>query len=175
MFPAIILVMLPVIVLGQSSTSYTVSDHNFNSGGHPAGGQIPSSASYRLTLDVVGSPATGDPMTGPSYTAGGGFAASYLPPGEVAAIWFGDLQTLNWDAESSTGTYNVYRDSLSNLPDYSGCWREDLVATTTIDTESPATGQGYFYLVTAENLLSEEGSRGNDSTGTERTAGAVCP
>ena len=172
---AVVLAMLPAVVLGQSSTSYTVSDHNFNAGGHPAGGQIPSSASYRLTLDVIGPSAGGDLMLGSSYQAAGGFTPAYLPPGEVAALEFGNAETLLWAAEPTIGSYNVYRDDLNSLPAYGGCWREDLTSTTTIDTDSPALGQGFFYLVTAVNRLSEEGTRGFDSQGSERTTGATCP
>ena len=42
------------------------------------------------------------------------------------------------------------------------------------DTHELETGEGYFYLVTAENRLDEEGTKGFSHDGPERE-GTVCP
>ena len=45
---------------------------------------------------------------------------------------------------------------------------------TTTDGDTPSSSQGYFYLVTVENRLDEQGPKGIDSYGAPRQ-GNVCP
>jgi len=71
-----------------------------------------------------------------------------------------------WDPEPSIGVYNLYRNA--------ACLQQDLVNPSSSDAATPAAGQAYLYLVTAENRLREEGTRGYQSSGTERT-GVPCP
>jgi len=49
-----------------------------------------------------------------------------------------------------------------------------LAGENATDASIPAAATGYFYLVTAENRLAEEGTKGSNSTGGERL-GNVCP
>jgi hypothetical protein len=174
-------VLLPLAVAGwpahgQSSASYRLTDRTFNAGGHPHEGTVLSSASYRITLDALGDAVAGVGLAAGPYRMNGSFAATYAPPGEVLGLIFLDEQTLAWNPEGSAGNYNLYRDSMGVLSGlgYGLCLQQELAAATTIDGESPSPGGGYFYLVTVENLLDEEGPKGFDSYGAPRR-GNVCP
>ena len=71
--------------------------------------------------------------------------------------------------------YNLYRNTLASLPgDMGGCYRSALAGASFVETETPPSGAGWFYLVTAENLLSEEGTKGRSSDGTERANAIPC-
>jgi hypothetical protein len=84
--------------------------------------------------------------------------------------------TLSWDPERSVGDYDVYRDLLSSLPgNFGACLEHDVPAQTAVDVGIPGVGTGYFYLVTAENRLDEEGTKGFRSNGSERLNPAPCP
>jgi hypothetical protein len=74
------------------------------------------------------------------------------------------------------GTYNLYRDLMSNLVGlgFGDCQQQDLPTSTTTDDDALAVGDGFFYLVTAENKLAEEGTKGSQSNGSERE-GNACP
>jgi hypothetical protein len=98
-------------------------------------------------------------------------------PGEVVGLELLDEVSLAWDPERSAGTYNVYRDDLGALPGggYGTCWQAGLVAPAATDPQAPASGQGAFYLVTVENRLGEESTKGWASDGTERSNAAPCP
>jgi hypothetical protein len=123
-----------------------------------------------MTLVTTGELAGGATLESESYLAGGGFGACYPPPGETCGLEFTGPQTLAWDAEPSTGVYNVYRELLSALasPTWGACWIAGTAPTETTDVTDPPAGDGYFYLVTAENLLAEEGPLGPDGSGVER-------
>ena len=161
---------------GQSIADYKISDYTFNSGGHPHQGTVMWSGSYRVTLDALGDGVTAIGLNSASFHMGGGFPACYPPPGEVRGLTFTDKQTLEWMADQSVGGYNLYRDSIGVLSGlgYGACLQENLPDTTTIDADTPPTTDGYFYLVTAENRLDEEGPKGIASDGAERE-GSVCP
>jgi hypothetical protein len=75
------------------------------------------------------------------------------------------------------GIYNLYRDRISNLfgVNFATCEQEALTMPTAVDSDPPPTADGYFYLVTAENRLNEEGTKGFQSDGTERLNAAPCP
>jgi hypothetical protein len=169
--------LLATSAAAQQSASFRMSEHTFNAGGHPSGGQVMASASFRLTYDAVGAPVVGWEMSAPSFRMDASFGSSYRPPGEVAGLRFDDDVTLAWNPERSTGTYGLYRDLMSGLPGlgYGACLRGDLGSAGFRDTETPPHGSGFFYLVTASNRLREEGTKGQDSTGNERANAAPCP
>lgn len=169
--------LVPGAAQAQSSASYTLEESTLNAGGRPASGSFATSASFRLTSDAIGDAAFARGMASASYRADGSFLVAYTPPGEVTALLIAaDRQTLTWDAEPSVGDYNLYRDVITNLTDlgYGSCAQQDVADETTTDPSLPPTGDGYFYLVTAENRLGEEGTKGQRSSGTERT-GTACP
>jgi hypothetical protein len=156
-------------VSAQSSASFDQREHAFNLGGRPAQGATATSASFRVSLDALGSPA-------PTATILG-FVPAYVPPGEVANVRLGpDTQTLSWDPDPSVGSYAVYRGTLADLSglQYGACTGTSAVPTAT-DADVPVSGAGYFYLVTARNRLHEEGTKGLDSALVERANPAPCP
>jgi len=83
---------------------------------------------------------------------------------------------MHWDAEPSAGVYNIYRELMSDLSGtgYGECFAPDVSGTTGTDPGTPPASDGWFYLVTAENRLGEEGTKGWNSGATERQ-GNVCP
>lgn len=162
----------------QQSVSYTLTESVFNQGGHPADGVVPVSASYRLTLDSIGDGATGVALTSASFRLDGGFIAAYPPPSEVYDLrLLADRATIVWSPEASIGSYNLYRDLLSDLSglDYGRCEQQGIQDEMTGDPSSPPPADGYFYLVTAENRLGEEGTMGRNSSGGDRPNNDPCP
>ena len=96
----------------------------------------------------------------------------------MTGLQFTDHQTLVWNAERSVGVYNLYRNLMSAISggDTGACEQYDLTATTTTDPDpAPSAGDGFFYLVTAENRLAEEGTKGWRSSGSERPNPLPCP
>ena len=160
----------------QQSSSFQLEEHVFNAGGHPAGEVLPASASFQVTLGSIGEGLCARSLSGPSFRMDGGFGAPYVPPREVGDLRFVDRESLEWDPEPSAGSYNLYRDSLSNLATlgFGGCEQQDLSDTAATDSDPVPAGDGHFYLVTANNLLDEEGTKGHQSDGSERT-GSFCP
>ncbi|GAB4367859.1 MAG: hypothetical protein Kow0062_00570 [Acidobacteriota bacterium] len=160
----------------QQSASWEISDRVINLGGRPQGGTTSGSASFSLTLESLGEPVVGAGLSSASYLLDASFAGTYPAPGEVRGVRFSDATTLGWDAERSAGTYNVYRDALSALTggSYGTCWQQDIPSPSATDPDPVPAGTGRFYLVTAENRLAEEGTRGRDSAGASRT-GTACP
>jgi hypothetical protein len=94
----------------------------------------------------------------------------------VSDLRFTVPTTLVWEPEPSAGRYNLYRAALGTLGGlaYGACAQQDLTSATTNDATAVPAGSGLFFLVTVENRLREEGSKGFRSSGTERT-GTVCP
>ena len=161
----------------QQSASYQVTDHVFNAGGHPSGGEILTSASFQITLDSVGEGVVATGLSSASFQLDGGFPTGYPPPGEVLGLRFSDSTTLEWSPEGSIGSYHLYRDLLSSLSGlgYGMCLEPLLLVETTTDREVPTTpGTGFFYLATTENKLAEEGTKGFHTDTTERM-GVACP
>jgi hypothetical protein len=160
----------------QQSTSHTFEEHVFNAGGHPRAGVAPASASHRLTLGSIGDPFAFHRAFGTTMTVDSSFVLAYGPPAEVESLRFTNPTTLVWNPHHSAGRYNVYRDSLTALAGlgYGACAQEGLVAPTATDTLPIPPGSGRFFLVTVENRLAEEGTKGFGSGGVERT-GTVCP
>jgi hypothetical protein len=174
-----ILVMLVAAwpVMAQSSASFKLEEHAFNTGGHPLDGAVFTSTSFKVSLDAIGDAALGSTMSSASFRMDGGFVGTYPPPGEVPGLRFTGHDTLAWNPERSVGIYNLYRDLMSSLSGlgYGNCEQQDLASETATDTDVPPLEDGYFYLVTAENRLGEEGTKGFDGNGTERANTAPCP
>ena len=162
--------------MAQASASFRISAHVLNAGGHAASGTVLSSSSFRITFDSIGDPLAALPMSSASFRLQPGFALVFPPPGEVSGLVFQDRQTLRWNIEPAVGSYNLYRGLVSTLPslEFGTCEQEGIPQATTTDSSSPLSGQAFFYLVTAENLLTEEGTKGFQSNGTERQ-GNACP
>ena len=124
---------------------------------------------------VVPALATG--LASGNYHMDAGFVSGYPPPGEVRELLFQGASTLEWQPEGSSGQYNLYRDLLSNLfaLGYGACEQYDIADETTTDPDPPPVDDGFFYLVTVENRLEEEGTKGADSAGSERPNPDPCP
>lgn len=163
--------------LAQVSASFQVTESIWNAGGHPQDGMVLTSSRFRVTLDGIGESAPPVPMRSASYTAVLGFVGQFPSPGEVGGLELLDAVSLTWASERSAGAYNVYRDDLGALPGggYGTCWQAGLVAPAATDPQAPASGRGAFYLVTVENRLGEESTKGRASDGTERSNTAPCP
>ena len=159
----------------QTSTSFKLTESVLNAGGNPLDGARPVSAGFRISFDALGDTVAGIALTSASYRADGSFVVRYRPAGEVHGLRFTGVTGLAWDDEPSTGTYNVYRNTLASLPgDMGGCHQSALAGPSFVETETPPSGTGWFYLVTAENLLRQEGTKGRSSDGTERPNAIPC-
>ncbi len=165
-----------VAVPAQESATYKLTDHVFNAGGHPGVASNPVSASYQITMGSIGAGLSARGLSSASYRTDAGFVMAYPPPGEATGLRFISKTGLAWDAEPSAGSYNLYRDLHSNLTGlgFGQCQQQNLVTTTTTDADAVPVGDGFFYLVTVENRLREEGTKGFDSLDGERL-GTVCP
>ncbi len=160
--------------LAQSSASYELEQSTFRNGGStPAA--APASASYRLSLTAIGGFGRRG-LTSSSFRSDACFTCAYGPPGEVAFLDFSDGDTLSWTAAPAAGRYNLYRDRLSTLSSlsYGNCFQQELNGTTYVDADPVPATDGFFYLVTVENRLAEEGPKGADSVGAARE-GTACP
>ena len=164
-------------VHAQQGPSFKLTEHAFNAGGHPANGTFLSSPSFRVSLDAIGDSVAMGGSSGPSFHMEGSFVAAYPPPGEVLSLRFTARDTLVWDAEVSVGVHNLYRDLMGNLSGlgYGACHERDVTGQTAVDGETPSSSNGFFYLVTAENRLGEEGTKGYASDVMERANPAPCP
>jgi hypothetical protein len=109
-------------------------------------------------------------------------ANTALAPGEVMNLhWPEDIfkETLEWDAEPSAVEYHVYRQDPTTLSyaDFATCadgLDPDRTDTQLVDTDVPAGGAVFGYLVTAEDAGGNEGTLGL-STGAERSNFTPCP
>ena len=177
--PLALLILLLVVspALAQQSASFKLEEHTFNAGGNPNQGVFPASASFRFTLDSLGENAVAIGLTSPSFQLDSGFPTAYPPPAEVEGLLLTDNVTLVWNIEKSIGSYNLYKDLLSSLStlNYGTCTQEDIADETTTDVAVPSSGNGFFYLVTAENKLTEEGTKGAcvDGTGDNQCEGGT--
>ncbi len=169
-------------IFAQESASYALREQAFNNGGDPRQGIVMSSPMFAITLDSIGESIAGGAMTSSSYAIGSGHDGRYVPALEVLGLrlrsaYPGSSTTiLEWSPEPSVGAYGLYRDLLSVLgTGYGVCVAHDLTIESATDAGVPAIGRGYFYLVTAENRLAEEGTLGFDSLGAERPNATPCP
>ncbi len=184
---AMVLAGLLLLALGtasaQTSASFQLEEYTLNAGGTPSQGTEVVSASFRLTVASIGDSVSATGLGSASFQLDSGFGVAYPPPGEVAAMCgagaclaFTDLQTLIWPTERSAGAYNLYRDDTSG--GYGTCEQQDLGATTATDLSAPSTGNSFYYLVTVENRLAEEGTKGFQSGAIERLGATdllACP
>ena len=175
-FALCLALLAPGAALAQQSASHSLEEHVLNAGGHPQFGLETRSPSQRLTLGSIGDAFAMNRSFGSSMLLDGGFVIAYPPAGEVQDLRFTNRTTLVWEAHPAAGRYNVYRDTLAAIASlgYGTCVRQNLVTPTATETLSPPSGSGFFFLVTVENRLFEEGTKGFASSGVERT-GAVCP
>jgi hypothetical protein len=166
-----------VAVLAQTSPSYRVDEWTVHAGGHPLGGFGLASTSYRMSLDAVGEIPIAPLLHSTGYSIDVGFARSYPPPLEVReVVALGDKATFAWAPDRSVGSYRVYRGLLRELPgSYGACRIADISADHVMLEETPNVGQTFFYLVTAQNTLLEEGPTGYDSAGASRVVSGPCP
>ena len=72
--------------LAQQSASFEISDHVFNSGGHPTAGTVLSSTSFRITLDALGDSIVGPALSSVSFGMEVSFGSCYPPPEEVSRL-----------------------------------------------------------------------------------------
>ena len=162
----------------QTSTSFKLNEFALNSGGTPISstGSSLSSASFQIKLSSLGEGLIGPSMSSASFRVDSGFTQGLLPPGETEGILFTSQDTLEWDAHLSAGSYNLYRDLYSNLTGlgFGQCEQQGLSGTSATDIDPVPTGDAFFYLVTVENRLGEEGTKGSQSDGIERL-GNACP
>ncbi len=159
----------------QSSASYQLESAHINNAGRPLQGVSAASASHRVTLDAMGEIANAQ-STSASWNVGSAFPLRYRPPGEVLGLRFADRDTLQWKPERSVGRYSVYRDLIGVLSSgvFGHCLQSGLGNATVDDATLPAPSQGFFYLVTAKNRLTEEGTMGRGSS-TGRANNNPCP
>ena len=185
---AMVLAGLLLLALGtasaQTSASFQLEEYTLNAGGTPSQGTEVVSASFRMTVSSIGDTVSAAGLGSTSFQLDSGFVVAYPPPGEVAAMCggagaclaFTDLQTLIWPTERSAGAYNLYRDDMS--AGYGVCEQQDLGTTTATDLSAPSTGNAFYYLVTVENRLAEEGTKGFQSGAIERLGATdllACP
>jgi len=160
----------------QQSGSFKLEEHVFNAGGHPEQGSVLASNGFKISLDAIGDATSGPTPSSASYRVDGGFVAAYPPPGEVVELRFDDQITLSWHEERSVGSYQLYRDAVDTLAgDYGSCQQSGIVGTSASDFDTPLAGTAWFYLVTARNRLGEEGTKGFDGGGAERSNSVPCP
>ena len=171
--------LLAAPALGQQSANFKVKASVFNAGGNPRSGSVLSSASFRITVDALGGSVTPEMMSGPSFQIDGGFVLQFRKPEEVTELLFLTKQAMMWDAaeKSVSPTYNLYRALITTLPSltYGSCEQQGLGSPTTTDPDEPSPGDGYFYLVTAENCIGLEGTKGFQDDGLTERQGTVCP
>ena len=138
---------------------------------------VSGSASYRLSLDSIGEALARQGLSGASIHLDGGFVGAYPPAGEVQGLEFlADQQTLIWSREPASTAYNLYAGPLPGLPGtYGVCAVSRVAANSWADPSVPPPGAGRFYLVTGENRLWEEGTKGYTSAGQPRGNTAACP
>jgi hypothetical protein len=169
--------LLVVPALALESLNFKLTEQALNGGGTPVDGAVMASPRFRMTLAAVGDGVGGVSAGSASFRIDGGSVRMAPPPGEVYDLHFADAQTLAWKWERSAGSYNLYRDLISNLAGlaYGSCAQEDIPIESTVESLPPPAEDGFFYLVTAKNSLEEEGTKGADSSGTWRDYGTACP
>ncbi|HET9301017.1 MAG TPA: hypothetical protein VFO11_13795 [Candidatus Polarisedimenticolaceae bacterium] len=161
------------VAMAQSSADFEIKAQAFNAGGQPV---TVGSADFQIRLGSIGDSVAGVSLGSASFGVDSGFGLSFSPPGEVTGIRFTDPVTLAWNPEKSSGAYNLYRNLLSAIaPGFGACNQSNLPGETATDAVLPGAGTGFFYLVTAENVLAEEGTKGFQSSNVERVNAAPCP
>lgn len=163
---------------GQQSASYRLTEAVFNSGGHPGPGGAVTSPSYLVRMDAIGGSFSDHRLTGASFQLAGDFISAYPPPSPVTGLGFSASNALQWNQERSAGVYNVYRGTLSTPPlasDMSTCLLSGLTSRSAPDPATPPPMTAFYYLVSAENLLGEEGPSRVDASGVPHSPSNPCP
>jgi len=84
----------------------------------------------------------------------------------------GSVTTLTWSTVPGGDTYAITRGTLSTLGStYGACLIQGLAGTSYPDSSDPAPGQGYVYLIQAQNFECGLGTLGFDSDENERAPG----
>jgi hypothetical protein len=100
------------------------------------------------------------------------------PPGSASPQLFTGPETMVQEDPVASGstTFNVCRGAVALLGsgDYGTCFRTGLASNSTTDTDVPAPGVCFTYLVTGKTS-GGEGSMGSDSSGNERSNLHSCP
>ncbi len=100
------------------------------------------------------------------------------PPGAKAPLRFLNATSLAWEPGPASGSavFNLYRGGFTTLGTgpIGACAQSGVSSPAASDTAVPSTGDGYFYLVTGENLAGE-GPMGQDSRGAPRVPASACP
>lgn len=112
-----------------------------------------------------------------SVPAGSSPDSVAIEPEEVRDVRFlADRRTLSWMENFLADRYDVYRGPLTALPDYGSCRNgsdPDLSDTVFLDTELPAEGQSFFYLVSIHHE-GIAGILGYATDGAAREPGSPC-
>jgi hypothetical protein len=174
----IVLAATIATVHAQTSASFRLDEHALNSGGTPISGtgSSLSSANFRMRLSSLGEGLIGPALSSGSFRVDSGFSQRLLPAGETTDLIFTGKDTLEWNAHLSAGTYNLYRGLHSDLVGlgFGQCDQQGLAGTSATDADPVPLADAHFYLVTVQNRLGEEGTKGFRSEGTERL-GNTCP
>jgi len=95
----------------------------------------------------------------------------------IIEVWMGPGSQVRWQQEAGYALYDIYRGSLKALhdtdgdgaaQDYGSCFAENLAGPTFTDSQMPAVGQGYIYLVNGRSVAGVEGDLGRASSGALR-------
>jgi hypothetical protein len=106
--------------------------------------------------------------------------SNWRTPGEVPLLDLPAATALSWSPPADPGgtalRYDLLRSGVkSDFVNVALCVETDTTQTAATDAAVPAAGQGFFYLVRAQNGCPDgQGTLGNHSDGSER-AGRTCP
>ncbi len=113
--------------------------------------------------------------------SGGVCAGTPGPPPEIPVVGMSGhaTTTVSWSGLGGGTTYDLVSSTLSDLRVQAAagatCLANDVAATSYGDTRSnPSSGDGYYYLIRAQNVCGN-GGYGFDSSATERVPAAGCP
>jgi len=133
-----------------------------------ASGDTGTLQSWSVTLTTTSSPTC--------------LACTPWPAGEATGLLWPDRDTVQWTAASNAASYRLYRGGAADLPALltgadDSCTRASTPATSTGDlvTESPSTGDFYWYLVRGLSAAGE-GPSGDATAGARiQNSNGVCP
>jgi hypothetical protein len=174
MLMAAALMTCSILLMAQSSASYKIESGVFNAGGNPS--PVLMSTNFKVTLDAIGDSVAATGMSSASYNSGAGFVPDYPPPREVQGDKFTNKTTLTWLPDPSVGSYDVYEGTVPSFtPTFGSCLASGLTTEQCTISDVPSSGQCFYYLITAKNTLAEEGTKGYQTSGTERGNPSPCP
>lgn len=163
----------------QQSANFRLEGTTLNAGGRPVGGVMAQSVSFQITLDAVGDAVPALDASSPNFGLSCGTTGAYAPAAEVSEVSFGPPlppDSFKWSPAPTAVLYNLYRGVTGTLPGtFGSCLASNVAATSYADPAVPAAKTGYFYLVTGENRVGEQGIKGYQSNGAPRTSLPACP